>query len=109
MDDATIREIADGLALWQEHKPQTGADWVAVAERFIAHGADESQSSPLFAALVLAVKQRDANNRKTSWLLTLHRPFACVTVVVHTDDPTVVAEVELAAEANGLKLERIKP
>lgn len=109
MDDETLSEIADGLALFQEHRPQTGADWVAVAERFIADDGDTSQSSPLFAALVLAVKQRDANNRKASWLLTLHRPFACVTVVVHTDDPTVVAEVELAAKANGLKLERIKP
>lgn len=60
MDDATIREIADGLALFQEHKPQSGFDWVAVAERFIATGGDMSQSSALFAGLVIAVMQRNA-------------------------------------------------
>lgn len=107
MDDETIREIADGLALFQEHRPQTGEDWVAVAERFIADEGDTTNSSPLFAGLVLAVRQRDANKRKTSWLLTLERPFAVVTVVVHTDDPSVIADVETAAHANGLNLERI--
>jgi hypothetical protein len=53
-------EILDGLALWDEHKPQSGEDWVAVAERFIADGCTTEKSSPLFAGLVLAVRQRDA-------------------------------------------------
>jgi len=54
------KEIADGIALWEEHKPQTDEDWVAVAERFVADGASTENSSPLFAGLVLAVEQRDA-------------------------------------------------
>ncbi len=53
-------EIADGLALWEEHKPQSAEDWVAVAERFVADGASTENSSPLFAGLVLAVEQRDS-------------------------------------------------
>jgi hypothetical protein len=55
----TPEEIVDGFALWQEHQPQTGEDWVAVAERFIAAGETTENSSPLFAALVLAVAERD--------------------------------------------------
>lgn len=59
-DDLTVDEFLDGFALWQEHKPQTGEDWVAVAERCLADpGYDIAKSSPLFAAVVLAVKQRD--------------------------------------------------
>lgn len=57
-----IGGIADGLALWEEHKPQSGEDWVAVAECFIAAGETTEKSSPLFAALVLAVEQRDAGS-----------------------------------------------
>lgn len=52
-------EIQDGFALWQEHRPQTGEDWVTVAERFIAAGETTERSSPIFAALVLAVRERD--------------------------------------------------
>lgn len=58
--DHAVAQLADGLALWEEHRPRTAEDWVAVAERFIAAGDDTSNSSPMFAALVLAVKQRDA-------------------------------------------------
>lgn len=62
-DDLSLDEFLDGWALWQEHQPQTAQDWVAVAERFIAGDGDVSKSSPLFAALVLAVKQRDERGR----------------------------------------------
>lgn len=64
MPDPTTPEILDGLALWQEHKPQTGEDWVAVAERFIADGCTTEQSSPLFAGLVLAVRQHEADRQR---------------------------------------------
>jgi hypothetical protein len=58
---AEMDEILDGLALWNEHKPQTGEDWVAVAERFIAAGEDTyAKSSPLFAAVVIAVSRLDS-------------------------------------------------
>jgi hypothetical protein len=56
-----LDEILDGLALWNEHKPQTGEDWIAVAERFIAAGEDTyAKSSPLFAAVVIAVSRLDS-------------------------------------------------
>jgi hypothetical protein len=56
-----IDEILDGLALWNEHKPQTGEDWIAVAERFIAAGEDTyAKASPLFAAVVIAVSRLDS-------------------------------------------------
>jgi hypothetical protein len=51
-------DLADGMALWAEHRPQTGEDWREVARRFIADGADTSQSSPLFAALVAEAQAR---------------------------------------------------
>jgi hypothetical protein len=57
--EATPDDLADGMALWQEHKPQSAEDWVAVAERWLAAGESTERSSPLFAALVLAVRQRD--------------------------------------------------
>lgn len=34
MAEPTFEEIADGMALWQEHKPQTKEDWIAIARRF---------------------------------------------------------------------------
>lgn len=64
-DEMSIEDLADGLALWEEHKPQSGEDWVAVAERFIAAGDTTEQSSPLFAGLVLAVRQRDEARAST--------------------------------------------
>lgn len=53
-------DLANGMALWQEHRPQCAEDWIAVAERWVASGETTEQSSPLFAALVLAVRQRDS-------------------------------------------------
>lgn len=58
-DDLTVDEILDGFALWEEHKPQSGEDWVKVAERFAASGCTTEYSSPLFAAVVQAVRERD--------------------------------------------------
>jgi hypothetical protein len=58
-DDLTMQQIADGLALWEEMKPQSGEDWVAVAERCLAMPPEPSNPSPLFAGLLAAVKQRD--------------------------------------------------
>lgn len=44
---------------------------------------------------------------ETRWLLRLSDAIA-VTVVVHTTDAKVVANVERAAAANGLALERLE-
>lgn len=60
VSDPSVSEVADGLALWEEHKPQSAEDWIGVAERFVAAGGSTEKSSPLFAGLVLAVEQRDA-------------------------------------------------
>lgn len=57
MSDVTPEQFLDGFALWDEHSPQSGEDWVAVAERFIAAGDSTAHSSPLFAAVVLAVRR----------------------------------------------------
>jgi hypothetical protein len=62
-------EILDGLALWDEHKPQTGEDWVKVAERFIAAGETTEESSPLFAAVVQAVREKLAAEQQRDRLL----------------------------------------
>lgn len=52
----SIEDIADGLALWQEHRPQTAEDWIRVAERCIADpDYDITQSAPIFQALVTVV------------------------------------------------------
>lgn len=51
--DLTPEEIADGLALWQEHKPRTALDWIEIANRWVRDGESIEQSSPIFAALVL--------------------------------------------------------
>lgn len=49
-------EILDGLALWDEHKPQTGADWMGVATRSVqAKDYDPSVGAPMFQALYRAV------------------------------------------------------
>lgn len=70
MGEPSIEEIADGMALWDEHKPQSGEDWVAVAERFVADGCTTENSSPLFAAVVLAVEQRDQLDQQVEALLS---------------------------------------
>lgn len=55
--DDVIDDLADGFALWEEHRPQSAEDWIAVAERFIDAGETPDLATPLFAALVQAVKQ----------------------------------------------------
>ena len=40
---AELEDIADGLALWQERKPQTMDDWKEIARRF-SEEADEWRS-----------------------------------------------------------------
>jgi hypothetical protein len=57
-------EILDGLALWDEHKPQNGEDWVKVAERVIADGDSTEEGSALFAAIGIAVRERDSRLTK---------------------------------------------
>lgn len=59
MGDVTMDDILDGLSLWGELKPQSGEDWIAVAERFINTGDDPRDAAPLFAGLVLAIRERD--------------------------------------------------
>lgn len=59
-------EFLDGLALWDELKPQSGQDWVKVAERFIAAGCTTENSSPLFTAVVQAVRERDQWRREST-------------------------------------------
>jgi hypothetical protein len=62
----TTAAIVDGLALWEEHRPQTGEDWLAVAQRFIAQQGDASQSSPVFAGLVLATERGNAQEMRAT-------------------------------------------
>ena len=52
-DDPSIEDIADGLALWEEHKPRTPLDWIDIANRWVEAGESIEESSPIFAALVL--------------------------------------------------------
>ena len=42
--DMPLEEIADGFALWAEHRPQTIEDWKAVARRF-SEEADELRAA----------------------------------------------------------------
>lgn len=53
-----IERIADGLALWGEHKPQTPLDWIEIARR-LQDAEDLRQASPLFQALCWAVSEMD--------------------------------------------------
>jgi hypothetical protein len=62
----TTAAIVDGLALWQEHKPQSGEDWLAIAQRFIAQQGDARESSPIFAGLVLATERGNANEMRAT-------------------------------------------
>lgn len=58
MDEPTIEEIMDGIALMQEHGPQSPQDWRAVAQRWLDSGMpDPEHPSPLFGALYLAEKE----------------------------------------------------
>lgn len=53
-----IQCIADGFALWEEFKPQSAEDWVAVAKRCAADPTfDYRKSSPLFGAAYLLAKE----------------------------------------------------
>lgn len=57
---ASIEELADGMALWQEHRPMSPEDWIAVARRTNADPSyDRSNGSPLFVALCIAVEEAD--------------------------------------------------
>jgi hypothetical protein len=53
-----IERIADGLALWGEHRPQTPLDWIEIARR--SHEAEDlRRASPLFQALCWVVSELD--------------------------------------------------
>lgn len=55
-DERDMRHLADGLALWEEMKPQTPEDWLAVAVRSIEREKyDPRVGSPIFQALYKAV------------------------------------------------------
>lgn len=55
-----IESAADGLALWEEFKPQDADDWIGTAEFWLREaGGALDEASPLFQALVKAVQQRD--------------------------------------------------
>jgi hypothetical protein len=47
------------MALWQEHRPQTPEDWIAVARRCNDDGADRSVMSPILAALCIVLDRLD--------------------------------------------------
>lgn len=49
----------DGLALWQECKPQTAWDWIEVARDFNEADEDAGSAHPLFQALLIAVADMD--------------------------------------------------
>jgi hypothetical protein len=56
-------EFADGLALWQEHRPQSPEDWIGVARRCNADGADRSVMNPILAALCMVLDRLDGQER----------------------------------------------
>ena len=57
-DELSAEQVMDGLALMQEHGPQSPKDWRAVAQRWLDSGmADPEHPSPLFGALYLAEKE----------------------------------------------------
>lgn len=51
----TWEEIADGLALWEEHKPAGPEDWICIARLWTEHGDSTEDVSHMFKALVDAV------------------------------------------------------
>ena len=58
MSDLPLDEFFDGWALWQEHRPQSAEDWVAVAKRCAEDPTfDHSKSSPLFGAAFLLARE----------------------------------------------------
>lgn len=65
-DKLSIEELADGLALWEEYRPQTAQDWIGVARRTLADGEDGSKGSATFHALCLAVQTADEMASKLS-------------------------------------------
>lgn len=51
-DEMDIAEILDGLAIWDELKPQSAGDWIAVARRSVeAPDYAPHVGSPMFRAL----------------------------------------------------------
>jgi hypothetical protein len=65
LEDMNLEEIADGLALWGEHKPRTALDWIDIANRWVEADEPIEDSSPIFAALVLqTVALRTARNAR---------------------------------------------
>jgi hypothetical protein len=61
-DDPTIEEVLDGLALWDEHKPQSSEDWVEVAKRCVAD--PPTSPSPVFGAAVLLASDLAERDRQ---------------------------------------------
>lgn len=56
LEQPTPDDIADGLALWEEHKPQTAEDWLAIARRGVEDPTyPVDVGSPIFQALYRAV------------------------------------------------------
>lgn len=53
-----VDDILDGLALWEEHRPQSADDWIAVAGRVLDAGDDGSAGSPIFHALCKVVAEQ---------------------------------------------------
>lgn len=95
----TTAAIVDGLALWQEHKPQSGEDWLAVAQRFIAQQGDARQGSPIFAGLVLATERGNANEMRAT--MAEER----VAALAGERDAARVATTDLVAERDALRVE----
>jgi hypothetical protein len=63
-NDPTIEELADGMALWEEHRPRSAEDWIAVARRCNADPTfDISKASPIFAALCIAVDDSERSGQ----------------------------------------------
>lgn len=58
MSEQSFDEFLDGFALWEEHKPQSGEDWLGIARRVLADGGADNPS-PIFAGLLLAQAEAD--------------------------------------------------
>jgi hypothetical protein len=48
----SMEELADGFALWQEHRPHNREDWLNVARRWHQKGLEPPDNpAPMFGAL----------------------------------------------------------
>ena len=55
----SVSDLADGLALWEEHRPRTAEDWIEVARRCNHDGVSRAPMAPMLQALCAVVERYD--------------------------------------------------